>query len=755
MNFLRGLDQMTVEQFENDYIKEEISQLPRCAISGGYIKSALWKTNEVGRKIYFEYDAFMRKKESDKSFTIKLIDLARDYTQDCVAMELIDFVKQEPKILTQSQREHFMLSQLLFAIFSDDPTEFDKFTPFLSYYVNKTYNFKTILHYATASSTDSEKIKMLLDAGARVEPYPIERASAWHLRASAQHPLRTAVTNGNQHLAKLFLEYGAKIDTELHLAIRNPEMTKILLAHGADANAIDSKGNTALHIAQNKEVVELLLQHGADIDVKNAQGYTALDMFQAKVNPYLGEPQNFLGSRFLSIPSRIEQDLAICELLKAQKLRREAKKAEAAAEVDSMEKFDLKDIQESISDHELLNGERLESKNKKDVEEKARQDRVASDLAFIEENQKNKAFHYLGLEEDPDRIIFNPENISQYIADWLSGISEAEGYVKRVCQENNIRFFELLNELPETEASQLFGLILEGAEDPSLLWMGASHHFVGLIWSADDASSIAKLSERANGLGLTDILKEDVIVNRILETGALIYLEDPALFCAIVQSSGIASLGEENKQVIAETLFQSGLKCENGEEAFATIISLLFDLKDHWSQSNSPAGKEEIIFDFYAALLMQNAELMIELAGKNPSSFKALLGGMSTTQMNLLEDKPFYVELMAQPEIKRLFPPKKTVIDYNDPNEELAWSTCTLTGLFVKDQEEQEKAEFSFFRKQVTKPKPVIINKVNFDHAVQSDQKSAGESMTEWDISIDLKENQKEEKKEKESCLVM
>ena len=53
----------------------------------------------------------------------------------------------------------------------------------------------------------------------------------------------------------------------------------VLIRHGADVNAQESDGNTALIIASEKgdlEMVQLLLSNGVDVEVKNKKGMTAL-----------------------------------------------------------------------------------------------------------------------------------------------------------------------------------------------------------------------------------------------------------------------------------------------------------------------------------------------------------------------------------------------------------------------------------------------------------------------------------------------
>jgi ankyrin repeat protein len=54
-----------------------------------------------------------------------------------------------------------------------------------------------------------------------------------------------------------------------------------MVAHGAEVDATDSRGDTALHRAAyfgRKDVVALLLGHGAGVNAQNKDGFTALRM---------------------------------------------------------------------------------------------------------------------------------------------------------------------------------------------------------------------------------------------------------------------------------------------------------------------------------------------------------------------------------------------------------------------------------------------------------------------------------------------
>ena len=101
----------------------------------------------------------------------------------------------------------------------------------------------------------------------------------------------------NVALVKLLLEHGANVhaknnanETALIRASRNirgAETVKVLLAAGADVNAMDSWGYTPLMkaaYAGNVDTVQTLLEAGADVNVKNKRAETAL--MQIKMKEY-------------------------------------------------------------------------------------------------------------------------------------------------------------------------------------------------------------------------------------------------------------------------------------------------------------------------------------------------------------------------------------------------------------------------------------------------------------------------------------
>jgi hypothetical protein len=106
--------------------------------------------------------------------------------------------------------------------------------------------------------------------------------------AMPYHPMAERIENGDP----VYCEYGGwdirgGADVNLIEAAKKgyPPLARAFLAKGAEVNAVDRNGATALIWAvagRSPDLVTLLIDHGADVNMRDLEGLSALDLAKRK-----------------------------------------------------------------------------------------------------------------------------------------------------------------------------------------------------------------------------------------------------------------------------------------------------------------------------------------------------------------------------------------------------------------------------------------------------------------------------------------
>ncbi|MCC6005620.1 MAG: ankyrin repeat domain-containing protein [Thermofilum sp.] len=116
-------------------------------------------------------------------------------------------------------------------------------------------------------------------------PTPLPPPPPVTVSANLNSELIQAVEKGDIVKVRYLLEKGANANardsrgaTALHKAASqgNVHIAQLLIEHGADVNSRNEYGATPLHYSKNGEVAELLIKHGADVDARDSDGWTPL-----------------------------------------------------------------------------------------------------------------------------------------------------------------------------------------------------------------------------------------------------------------------------------------------------------------------------------------------------------------------------------------------------------------------------------------------------------------------------------------------
>lgn len=244
---------------------------------------------------------------------------------------------------------------------------------------------RTALSIAASNAGNIEAVELLLAAGAKVKvTAPLSGGPVWAAASSGDAailramlsaggdpnernrvgmtPLMEAVKKGSIASARLLLDAGAEVNvhsgmppvstrglaelgefTPLILAGggSNARMVRLLLDHGADVHAKESRGMNALTMAaaseyQDEKTVRILIEAGSDIQTKANDGQTAAIwaskwgntgvlklLAQPSIAPALFEPAKLLDvPRHANIRDAVEKTIALLQASSSQYFQR-------------------------------------------------------------------------------------------------------------------------------------------------------------------------------------------------------------------------------------------------------------------------------------------------------------------------------------------------------------------------------------------------------------------------------------------------
>ena len=146
----------------------------------------------------------------------------------------------------------------------------------------EAFNGNTCLHDAVIASCSQETLKAIIDHGADMNAANKNGATA--LIIACQERIISAINvllqaGGDPNIAD-----SVNSATPLHYAIDggcSKEVFQKIIDHGADVDAVDSDGRTALMIASlkgNVDAITILLNAGADLSISDVYGKTSIHM---------------------------------------------------------------------------------------------------------------------------------------------------------------------------------------------------------------------------------------------------------------------------------------------------------------------------------------------------------------------------------------------------------------------------------------------------------------------------------------------
>lgn len=301
------------------------------------------------------------------------------------------------------------------------------------------------------------------------------------------------------------------------------------------------------------------------------------------------------------------------------------------------------------------------------------------------------SMHYLEMEDDPQRIVYNEVHLFKYLQDWLRGVHFAEKHIKRASRENLDFFLDVVErgskgflgrgkEFSDEQKRKIYALVTEFL--PSQNELLKKLEILSLKQAILEAK---KPGECASLLVIiltknytTAVLGDGITLNecssKVLDTSAFCYLDDQEQFTTFCDHFK----GPNQKLVAAKiygfTLdalgqFPKGVErlkaiVERGKASSAQSLPVkpkaVFDISRAALVQARVNNEEEISIPFYYASLKKDVQMLLDVGYRNGKEFHQLLMSefrllTEATYSGPLDTRTqFYQDLMAQGDMRNL-----------------------------------------------------------------------------------------------------
>ena len=213
----------------------------------------------------------MRKPRPLSSLALSLFLLAGVPLAGCTQ----EVSRMDPELAAQAFPGNAGMAELAAAVRSGNVDEVKRLAPAVDLDAKGDRDV-TLLQWAILNR-QQETFAALLDAGANPSIAGLGQHSAWHTAARADSPVFLEALL--QRDKRIDLPHAATAETPLASAVTAGyrDNVDLLLTAGADIDAVDRMGNTALHAAGktgDASLALLLLEAGARSDLRNDQDRT-------------------------------------------------------------------------------------------------------------------------------------------------------------------------------------------------------------------------------------------------------------------------------------------------------------------------------------------------------------------------------------------------------------------------------------------------------------------------------------------------